>query len=222
MMDEEEYAEYRKRMVVEQINRRGVKDPSVLGALSAVPRHLFVPSDDLAWAYADGPLPIGYGQTISQPFIVAYMTELLEITTKSRLLEVGTGSGYQAAILGELAEEVHTVELIPELARKATAILTSLGYTHVHVHIGDGSMGWKESAPYDGILVTAAGPIIPPPLLEQLADGGRLVIPVGERGAQSIEVVRRKGNKFIHEINLPVAFVPLLGEYGWKKNYSQT
>jgi protein-L-isoaspartate(D-aspartate) O-methyltransferase len=184
--------------------------------MGSVPRHRFVPPDELAWAYADGPLPIGHSQTISQPFIVALMTELLELTSTARVLEVGTGSGYQAAVLGELALEVHSVELIPELAHKAKAILNSLGYTRVHVHLGDGSLGWKEAAPYDGIIVTAASPQVPPPLLEQLAEGGRLVIPVGGRGSQVLEVVRRAGTKFVHERNIPVAFVPLRGEHGWK------
>ncbi len=215
-MAEDDYTLERQRMVIEQIARRGVMNSSILGVMKNVPRHLFVPSEELGWAYADGPLPIGQGQTISQPYIVALMSDLLALKAQARVLEVGTGSGYQAAVLGELAAEVHTVELIPELARKAKEILSSLGYTHVHVHLGDGSMGWKEAAPYDGILVTAASPNIPPPLLEQLADGGRLVIPVGGRGTQALEVVQRIGNKFVHEMNIPVAFVPLRGEYGWK------
>lgn len=215
-MTEDDRSVERQRMVFEQIARRGVRNPSVLAVMEKIPRHLFVPAEELSWAYADGPLPIGHGQTISQPYIVALMTELLALTTHAKVLEVGTGSGYQAAVLGELAGEVHTVELIPELAIKATEILSSLGYTHILVHLGDGSMGWKEAAPYDGILVTAAGPIIPPPLLEQLAEGGRLVIPVGGRGGQALEVVQRNGNKFMHEVNIPVAFVPLRGEYGWK------
>jgi protein-L-isoaspartate(D-aspartate) O-methyltransferase len=215
-MAEYEYTQERHRMVIEQIARRGVKKSSILEVMKNVPRHLFIPVEEMGWAYADGPLPIGQGQTISQPYIVALMSELLGIEAQARVLEVGTGSGYQAAVLGELAAEVHTIELIPELARKAKEILTTLGYTDVHVHLGDGSMGWKEAAPYDGILVTAASPIIPPPLLEQLADGGRLVIPVGGHGIQVLEVVQRKGNMFVHEKNIAVAFVPLRGEYGWK------
>jgi len=215
-MTDDGYALERKRMVDEQIAARGVRTRSLLAVMGSVPRHRFVPPDELAWAYADGPLPIGHSQTISQPFIVALMTELLELTPAARVLEVGTGSGYQAAVLGELALEVHSVELIPELAHKAEAILNSLGYTRVHVHLGDGSLGWKEAAPYDGIIVTAASPQVPPPLLEQLAEGGRLVIPVGGRGSQILEVFRRAGTKFVHERNISVAFVPLRGEHGWK------
>lgn len=215
-MPDDEYTLQCKRMVEEQIARRGVRTRSLLAVMESVPRHCFVPADELAWAYADGPLPIGHGQTISQPYIVALMTELLELTPTARVLEVGTGSGYQAAVLGKLAEEVHTVELIPELARRAEEILGRLGYTRVHVHLGDGSLGWAEAAPYDGILVTAASPEVPPPLLEQLVEGGRLVIPVGGRSSQVLEVVRRAGKKFVHERNIPVAFVPLRGEHGWK------
>jgi protein-L-isoaspartate(D-aspartate) O-methyltransferase len=215
-MNDEEYSLQRKHMVKEQIAARGVRTRSLLTVMESVPRHYFVPADDLAWAYSDGPLPIGHGQTISQPFIVALMTELLDLTSTARVLEVGTGSGYQAAVLGQLAGEVHTVELIPELAHRAEGILNSLGYTRVHVHLGDGSLGWPEAAPYDGIIVTAASPEVPPPLLEQLGEGGRLVIPVGRLGSQVLEVVRREGEKFVHEKNLPVAFVPLRGEHGWK------
>lgn len=215
-MPDDEFSLRRKRMVAEQIAARGVRTPSLLAVMECVPRHRFVPDDELAWAYADGPLPIGHGQTISQPYIVALMTELLCLTPAARVLEVGAGSGYQAAVLGKLAAEVHTVELIPELARKAEAVLQSLGYTHVHVHLGDGSLGWTEAAPYDGILVTAASPEVPAPLLEQLAEGGRLVAPVGGRGSQVLEVVRRAGKKFVRTKNLAVAFVPLRGEHGWK------
>jgi protein-L-isoaspartate(D-aspartate) O-methyltransferase len=215
-MAEDEFSDQRKRMVAEQIAARGVQTPRLLAVMEKVPRHLFVPPDDIAWAYADGPLPIGEGQTISQPYIVALMTDLLHLTPAARVLEVGTGSGYQAAVLAELAAEVHTVEIIPSLARRAEEILHKLGYAHLHVHLADGSLGWKEAAPYDGILVTAASPKVPPPLLEQLADGGRLVAPVGARGMQVLEIVRREGKHFLHEVNIPVAFVPLRGEHGWK------
>ncbi|MBI4732864.1 MAG: protein-L-isoaspartate(D-aspartate) O-methyltransferase, partial [Chloroflexi bacterium] len=176
----------------------------------------FVPPDDLAWAYADGPLPIGHGQTISQPYIVALMTELLQLEPTARVLEIGTGCGYQAAVLGKLAAEVHTVELIPELARRAEETLRDLGYANVHVHLGDGSPGWPEFAPYDGIIVTAASPEVPPPLLEQLAEGGRLVLPVGGRGSQVLEAHRRAGDKIACERSIPGALVPLRGEYGWQ------
>ncbi len=212
----DEYCIARKHMVEEQIVARGVLSTPLLAVMEEVPRHLFVPPDDLAWAYADGPLPIGYGQTISQPYIVALMTELLQPETSHRVLEVGTGSGYQAAILGRMAAEVHTVEVIPELAVEAARTLTGLGYLNVHVHAGDGSLGWREAAPYNGILVAAAAPAAPQPLLDQLVDGGRLVIPVGSRGNQHLEVWTRMGKDFNCENNLAVAFVPLRGVHGWK------
>ncbi|MCX7608439.1 MAG: protein-L-isoaspartate(D-aspartate) O-methyltransferase [Anaerolineales bacterium] len=213
---EDEYTLQRKRMVREQIQGRGLHNPRLLAAFESVPRHLFVPPDELAWAYSDGPLPIGEGQTISQPYIVALMTDLLDVQPTDRVLEVGTGSGYQAAILGKLAAEVHTIELIPSLAQQAEERLRRLGLTNVHVHVGDGSQGWPEAAPYDGILVAAAGPEVPPPLLEQLAEGGRLVAPVGGRYAQVLEIVERKGEEFIRRKDISVAFVPLRGKYGWK------
>jgi protein-L-isoaspartate(D-aspartate) O-methyltransferase len=215
-MNIDEFRIARKHMVEEQIAARGVLFPPLLVVMESIPRHLFVPSDDLAWAYADGPLPIGYGQTISQPYIVALMTELLHVKPTQRVLEVGTGSGYQAAILGQLAAEVHTVEVIPELAIQAASILADLGYVNIHVHTGDGSMGWPEKAPYNGILVAAAAPSAPKPLLNQLVDGGRLVIPVGNRGFQHLEVWERMGKEFSCKEDLPVAFVPLRGEHGWK------
>jgi len=215
-MNEDEYRIAQKRMIEEQIAARGILDPRLLAVMESVPRHLFVPDDDLAWAYADGPLPIGHGQTISQPYIVALMTELLQVEPTSHVLEVGTGSGYQAAVLGQMAAEVNTVEVIPELAAQAARTLADLGYTNVHVHAGDGSLGWPEAAPYDGILVAAAAPSAPQPLLDQLAEGGQLVIPVGSRGFQQLEVWRHTGKKFERKVNLAVAFVPLRGEYGWK------
>jgi len=215
-MNADEFRIARKRMVKEQIAARGVLDPPLLVVMESVPRHLFVPADDLAWAYADGPLPIGHGQTISQPYIVALMTELLQVESTDRVLEIGTGSGYQAAVLGQMAAEVHTVEVIPELAAQASRTLPDLGYTNVHVHTGDGSLGWPQAAPYDGILVAAAAPSAPQPLLDQLADGGRLVIPVGSRGFQQLEVWKRTGQEFERRVNLGVAFVPLRGEHGWK------
>lgn len=213
---EDEYFQARKRMVSEQIAARGVLDPRLLAVMEAVPRHCFVRPDDLAWAYADGPLPIGHGQTISQPYIVALMTGLLQLQGGERLLEVGTGCGYQAAVLGRLAAEVHTVEVLPELAARAEETLASLGYANVHVHRGDGSLGWPLAAPFDGILVAAAAPSAPQPLLEQLAEGGRLVLPVGGRGLQRLEVWQRRGEGFEQSKNIPVAFVPLRGEFGWK------
>jgi protein-L-isoaspartate(D-aspartate) O-methyltransferase len=206
----------RKRMVEQQIVARGISDPRLLAVMESIPRHMFIPDEDLPWAYSDGPLPIGQGQTISQPYIVALMTELLQLDVNDRVLEVGTGSGYQAAILGQMVAEVHTVEMIPELAASAARTLSGLGFNNVHVHTGDGSLGWKQAAPYDGILVAAAAPSTPKPLLEQLSEGGRLVIPVGGRGFQQLEKWVRKGKKFEHKIDLSVAFVPLRGEHGWK------
>jgi protein-L-isoaspartate(D-aspartate) O-methyltransferase len=214
-MADAEYQEARSRMVREQIAARGVRDPRLLVVMESVPRHCFVPPDDLAWAYADGPLPIGHGQTISQPYIVALMTTLLELDATDRVLEVGTGSGYQAAVLGKMVAEVHTVELIPDLAVLASRTLADLGYANVHVHTGDGSLGWPLAAPYDGILVAAAAPSAPQPLLEQLVDGGQLVLPVGSRGYQRLEVWKREGKQFSHKDGLSVAFVPLRGAHGW-------
>jgi protein-L-isoaspartate(D-aspartate) O-methyltransferase len=215
-MKDDDYCVARRHMVEEQIAARGVLDPHVLSAMGSVPRHHFIPIDDLAWAYADGPIPIGHGQTISQPYIVALMSEMLHLKSMDRVLEVGTGSGYQAAVLGMLAAEVHTVEMIPELATGAARLLKELSYNNIQVHTGDGSLGWPEEAPFDGILVAAAAPSTPQPLLDQLADGGRLVIPVGERGYQQMQIWVRSGQVFNYQENLAVAFVPLRGTYGWK------
>ena len=207
----------RKQMVKTQIARRGLNNPRLLAAFEAVPRHLFVLDEYRYAAYDDNPLPIGYSQTISQPYIVALMTDLLELKGGERVLEVGTGSGYQAAILGLLAEEVHTVEFIPELATRADKLLKELGMDNVHVHLGDGSLGWPNAAPYAGILVAAAAPQTPKTLLEQLEDNGRLVLPVGGRGMQNLEVWERKGKDFNSKIETAVAFVPLRGEQGWDR-----
>jgi protein-L-isoaspartate(D-aspartate) O-methyltransferase len=181
-----------------------------------VPRHRFVPPGERAWAYSDEPLSIGHGQTISQPYIVALMTELLELEPDDRVLEVGTGCGYQAAVLAELAKDVHGVEIIPELTKQAKETLADLGYTNVHVHSGDGSLGWPQAAPYNGILVAASAPSVPKPLLEQLQEGGRLVIPVGSHGYQQLEVWTCTGREYQRQVSLGVAFVPLRGELGWK------
>lgn len=208
----------RLRMVKSQIARRGLKDPRLLAAFEAVPRHLFVPKQYHYAAYDDGPLPIGFSQTISQPYIVALMTDLLELQGHERVLEVGTGSGYQAAILGQLSREVHTIEYIQELASKAEKLITKLKLENVHVHFGDGSVGWPGTAPYHGILVAAAAPKTPKVLLEQLEDGGKLVLPVGGRGVQSLEVWERDGKKYRNKTVTAVAFVPLRGKDGWNKN----
>jgi len=212
----DEFAFERMQMVKEQIEARGVRDERVLEAMRTVPRHLFIPLENHQWAYSDAPLAIGHGQTISQPYIVALMTELLELEGDECVLDVGTGSGYQAAVLAGLVPEVHSVEVIPELAEKAARTLTRLGYLNVHVHQGDGSCGWLENAPYAGIVVGAAAPVVPAPLLEQLDEGGRLVLPVGSSGFQQLEVWTCQGQKYRREINLPVSFVPLRGEHGWK------
>jgi protein-L-isoaspartate(D-aspartate) O-methyltransferase len=210
----------RRRMVEEQLRPRGIDDPRVLAVFEATPRHLFIPEESRPWAYADSPQPIGFGQTISQPFIVALMTQFLYLTGSERVLEVGAGSGYQAAILAGLTAEVHTVELIPELAERATRTLADLGLGNVHVHSGDGSIGWPASAPYDAILVAAAAPQVPPPLLEQLAARGRLILPVGRHGTQELELWRREQGAFEYETILSVCFVPLRGKHGWARNES--
>jgi protein-L-isoaspartate(D-aspartate) O-methyltransferase len=201
-------------MVARQLRGYGISDRRVLEAFESVPRHLFVPQEYRSSAYEDGPLPIGFEQTISQPYIVAYMTQLLGLTGTERVLEVGTGSGYQAAILSALTAEVHTIELIPALADRAKAVFEHLGIRNISLHVGDGSLGWDQAAPYDAILVTSAGPRVPKSLLSQLADGGRMVLPVGERGDQVLELWRRDGETFPHETLLPVAFVPLRGKEG--------
>ena len=215
MISEDELTLARKHMVEGQIAARGILDGRVIAAMGTVKRHCFVPLDDLPWAYSDGPLPIGHGQTISQPYIVALMTEMLELEKTERVLEVGTGSGYQAAVLGELAAEVHTVEVIPELAKQAEKTLAELGYTQVHVHTGDGSIGWPEAAPFNKILVASAAPDVPQPLLDQLEEGGLLVIPVGGRSVQQLQVWKRAGQEYKCRTNISVCFVPLRGKYGW-------
>jgi len=207
----------RKRMVKEQIVRRGLRNQRLLAAFESVPRHLFVPDEYRYAAYDDNPLPIGFSQTISQPYIVALMTDLLKLKGSERVLEIGTGSGYQAAILGMMADEVHTIEYLPELAASAVKALKELGLDNVHVHVGDGSLGWPETAPYQGILVAAAAPQAPKALLNQLEDGGRLILPVGGKGMQNLEIWERAGDEFRSKIETAVAFVPLRGEEGWDR-----
>jgi len=199
----------RLRMVATQLRARGLEDEAVLAAMSRIPRHLFIPEDVSAFAYADEPLPIGRGQTISQPYIVAYMTEALRLGRTERVLEIGTGSGYQTAVLAEVAGEVWTVELVEELSLRAQARLEALGYGNVHFRIGDGSGGWPEAAPFDGILVTAAPTTVPEDLEGQLAPGGRMIIPVG-LGAQDLVLVERVGDSFRRRSLLGVRFVPLV------------
>lgn len=214
---EEQLAQMRANMVEYQLRRRGIKDERVLQAFMKVPRHKFVQPKDLWRAYEDYPLPIGYGQTISQPYIVAVMTELLELKGDERVLEVGTGSGYQAAILAELSKEVFTIERIPELAQRSQKLLRELGYENVRVVVGDGSKGLPQFAPYDAIIVTAAAPKPPKPLLEQLKEGGRLVIPIGTHKLQDLTRITKIGSEFKTENFGPCLFVPLIGEEGWRE-----
>ena len=205
-------AKARARMVETQIAARGVRDPRVLAAMRKVPRHLFVDPSARSQAYEDHPVPIGNNQTISQPYIVALMTELLELPPKGRVLEIGTGSGYQSAVLAEIASEVYSIEILPELARAAGNKLKELGYTNVEVREGDGYRGWSEHAPFDGILVTAAPERIPQPLLDQLAVGGRMVIPVGGF-FQELKVFTKEKDGHVSEKDIiPVRFVPMTGE----------
>jgi protein-L-isoaspartate(D-aspartate) O-methyltransferase len=218
MTEDPTYAKERERMVRDQLETRDIRDARVLEAMRAVPRHRFVPEQHRHLAYADGPLPIGNGQTISQPYIVALMTQMLELAGDEIVLEIGTGSGYQAAILAHLAREVHTVELHDSLAQHAEAVLNLLGLNNVHVHVGDGSKGLPENGPYDGIIVTAAAPRVPKPLLDQMAGGGRLVIPVGSRGGQFLERWVRQDSDYKRQQIAPVAFVPLYGQHGWEED----
>jgi len=211
----DEFALKRDQMVSSQIVRRGVHNTRVLDAMRSVPRHLFVNPEMRDFAYADYPLPIGYEQTISQPYIVGLMTSLLDLKGNEKVLEIGTGSGYQAAVLSILSQEVHTIELIEPLAVRAEALLKQLGYFNVHVHLSDGSLGWQEDAPYDAILVTASAPRVPPPLLSQLAPTGKLIIPVGGQGYQTLELWTQENGVWQPEEILPVAFVPLRGVHGW-------
>ncbi len=203
--------ELRMRMVEEQIAARGITNEAVLDAFRAVPRHLFVPRDIQPMAYDDGAQPIGFGQTISQPYIVALMTDLARPSREARVLEVGTGSGYQAAILGKLFGDVYTIEILPELGRRAKRTLADQEYSNVTVRIGDGYDGWPEEAPFDAIVVTAAPSTIPRPLMEQLAQGGRLVIPVGA-GSQDLMVLTRDGDEYRREPVTGVRFVPMTGK----------
>jgi protein-L-isoaspartate(D-aspartate) O-methyltransferase len=207
----EGFEQARERMVSEQIEARGVRDARVLAAMRRVPRHEFVPLQQRAYAYEDRPLPIGHGQTISQPYIVAVMSEALELDGSEKVLEIGTGSGYQAAVLAELAAEVYTIEIVAPLASRAASDLKRLGFEKLHVRAGDGYRGWPEAAPFDAIIVTAAPDHIPQPLVDQLAVGGRLVIPVG-RMFQELVLITRDEQGVRHEDLLAVRFVPMVGE----------
>jgi len=202
----------RQQMVQRQLMTRGIDDARVLAAMAKVPREEFVPPDSRAASYEDGPLPIGYGQTISQPYIVAFMTEQVRPKPSDRVLEVGTGSGYQAAILAELVSEIYSIEIVEPLAKSAEATLQRLGYKNVHVKVGDGYKGWPEKGPFDAIIVTCAPDKVPQPLVDQLKDDGRMVIPVGERFAQQLYLLEKKNGQLKQSATLPVRFVPMTSE----------
>ena len=197
-------------MVEHQLKARGIKDERVLAAMAKVPREEFIPADGRTDAYEDGALPIGYDQTISQPYIVAFMTEQLRPKPSDRVLEIGSGSGYQAAILAELVADVYTIEIVEPLAKTAEATLQRLGYKNVHNKVGDGYKGWPEEAPFDAIIVTCAPENVPQPLADQLKDGGRMVIPVGERFAQQLYLLEKKNGQLKESVTLPVRFVPMV------------
>jgi protein-L-isoaspartate(D-aspartate) O-methyltransferase len=206
-----ELARLRERMVRDQLRARDIIDTRVLDAMQKVPRHEFVPGEFLNSAYDDGALPLGMGQTISQPYIVAYMTQALELHGKERVLEIGTGSGYQAAVLAEIAAEVYTIEIIPQLQDHARAILARLGYKNIHFRVGDGYLGWPEKAPFDRIIVTAAPEDVPQPLLDQLSEGGRLIIPIGSL-SQELVIFEKEKSKIKRYTTIPVRFVPMTGK----------
>ena len=210
------FARERERMVEEQLVGRGVSDPRVLAAMRRVPRHLFVEEALRERAYGDHPLPIGDGQTISQPFIVGRMTELLALGVGEKVLEVGTGSGYQAAVLAELAGRVCTIERISKLAARARQVLEALGYQNVWVRVANGTLGWPDEAPFDRILVAAGGPSVPPPLFEQLAEGGRMVMPVGEVAGQVLKVIEKTHGEMRTTEHAACVFVKLVGKYAWE------
>lgn len=214
-----DYKELRELMVRTQLIPRGIRDKRVLEAMERVPRHLFVDSSTIANAYSDMALPVGAGQTVSQPYMVAVMTELLELSGTEKVLEIGTGSGYQAAILAELSQDVYTIERIASLAETAKKKFLDLSYTNIHSRTGDGTLGWPEEAPFDRIIITAAAPGIPEPLIEQLADNGIIVIPVGDLYSQQLLKTRKSGENLITEYHTPCVFVPLIGQYAWKKDY---
>ncbi len=216
LLDSEEDRRRREAMVEHQLRARGISDERVLAAMASVPRHLFVPPELRARAYDDCALPIGEGQTISQPYMVALMLQALGLTPDSVALEVGAGSGYQAALLGRLCRKVYAMEIVPTLAEGARQVLRRLGIDNVEVITGDGSLGLPDHAPYDAIIVAAAAPDVPPPLKEQLADGGRLVAPVGGRYGQQLVICERQGGELVVRHGINCVFVPLLGAHGWQ------
>ncbi len=212
------YAVARRRMLTEQLIPGGIKDETVLKAMGKVHREAFVDKGMMNQAYEDRPLQIGQGQTISQPWIVAKMTEILQLTGTEKVLEIGTGSGYQAAILAELAKEVYTIERLSTLSIRARQALNRLNYTNIFFKIGDGTLGWPEKGPYDGILVTAGAPVLPEALCQQLNDGGTLVVPVGNQAIQRLTIIKRVGNNFRQQELTSCRFVKLIGKQGWQKD----
>ncbi len=211
-----DFKKLRERMVEEQLIPRGISDPSVLEAMKKVERHRFVPKEYIDSAYGDHPLPIGSGQTISQPYIVALMTETLQLTGQEKILEIGTGSGYQAAILAELSAKVYSVERIPLLAERAAGILSELAYKNIKISVSNGSLGWQEYAPYDIIMVTASCPGEPQALLSQLAEEGKLIVPIGVAFGQALTLFKKKGNSTTSQEICGCVFVPLIGKEGWE------
>ncbi len=217
MLEKKDYAVLREEMIEKQLRRGGVHDAAVLAAMAEVPRHEFVSEEVRVHAYDDLPLPIGSGQTISQPYIVAAMTAALHLQPGDRVLEIGTGCGYHAAVLSRLAKEIFTIERRPELASSASAKLARLGYSNAHVHCGDGTLGLPELASFDAILVAAAAPAVPKPLLAQLAEGGRIILPVGSAEHQELQLIERRGDTFPTKMLEGCRFVPLLGYHGWQE-----
>jgi protein-L-isoaspartate(D-aspartate) O-methyltransferase len=213
----EDFKRLRELMVETQLIPRGIKDERVLNAMRKVPRHIFI-DEFLHKAYDDMALPIGEGQTISQPYMVAVMTELLELKGDEKVLEIGTGSGYQTAVIAELSKEVYTIERIPALAKRAEERLKSIGYFNVHVRVGDGTLGWKEESPFDRIMITAGSPQVPEPVIEQLADEGIIVAPIGDRFSQQLIILKRHKGIISEQLHTPCVFVPLIGKYGWKSD----
>jgi protein-L-isoaspartate(D-aspartate) O-methyltransferase len=209
-----DYTTQRKGMVDEQLIPRGISDKRVLDVFYSVERHKFIPEEQKEFAYSDFPIPIGQGQTISQPYIVALMTEALALTDDSKVLEIGTGSGYQAAILAKLAKEVYSIERFPNLAKNAQTLLDGLGYKNIKIKVADGTLGWPEEAPFDRIIITAAAPSIPAPLIEQLKEGGRLILPLGENFSQVLTLAEKKGGELYSQNICGCVFVPLVGKFG--------
>ena len=212
-----DYTILRRRMVEEQLIPRGIEDPRVIDAFLKVERHRFIPEELRGSAYADYPVPIGEGQTISQPYIVALMTECLDLSGDEEVLEIGTGSGYQAAILAELSSQVYSIERFPSLAERAESLLQNLGYINIKIKVGDGTLGWPEEAPFSRIIVTAAAPEVPLPLAEQLSEGGKMILPLGETFSQVLTLIEKKKGQLKAESICGCVFVPLIGKFGYKE-----